>query len=92
MACANEPGWVPLSIPDGRRGIWARITKDTFELCSGREGGDEHVVFKKGESVTEETLYHAREVLSTYRYAMEVAVDNMGSIEEELKAKKRSSR
>lgn len=82
MIRCEEQGWVPLSIPDGRRGIWMRVTKDKVELCSGREGDDNHVSFKLGEKVSERDIYEAGEVLSDFAFALETACNNIsGALE-----------
>ena len=47
----EEPGWklAAMNDPSGRRGIWYRVTENTFgdtvsiEICSGREGDDHYV-------------------------------------------------
>lgn len=70
MIRSNEQGWTPLSIPDGRRGIWIRVTKDEVALCAGREGDDTLVVFRRGDTVGAAHIALAEDVLDTFRCAL----------------------
>lgn len=70
-----------IACPDGRRGLWMRRTDADgrpvkVELFAGREGGDWNVTFSAGDVVTDRKLYQLTEVLTTLRYAYEVAADN----------------
>lgn len=56
--CA-EPGWTLVASHDdtGRRGLWMRgDAQEGIELCAGREGDDEYVSLKPGETLTGEML------------------------------------
>ena len=59
MCRCEEPGWTLVASHDqtGRRGLWMRgDALDGIELCAGREGDDEYVCHKPGETLTGEVL------------------------------------
>jgi len=74
MRC-NEPGWIELVKPDGRRGVWTRVTDDAVELCAGREGDDAYVKFALGSNVTKENVSDAAAVVACFKYSCELAED-----------------
>lgn len=80
MAFSGDDGWIILSRPDERRGIWARITEETFELCAGREGGDAYVSFQVGQTITKKDIHEAYEVLDYFRWALEEAARHTENI------------
>ena len=75
--CTGD-GWVELARPDGRRGIWMRVTEFSVELCAGREGDDEYVSFEMGKSPTKRDITQAKDVLAAFEYAQE-----LGGVHEE---------
>jgi len=57
----NEPGWCLVALPDGRRGLWYRETREKghlvgLELCAGRAGDDHYVDVRLYETLTHSTL------------------------------------
>jgi hypothetical protein len=72
----RERGWVLISAPDGRRGLWMRVTPEAIEIKAGREGNDWSVRLVLGEVVTDRHVYEARECLEAFVYALGVASDN----------------
>lgn len=72
MMRMNEPGWVELARPDGRRGVWIRVTDRGIELCAGREGDDEYLSLEKGKLVSDEDIYHAQEIVCSFEWAREL--------------------
>lgn len=65
MSCcrAEEKGWVPVAVPDQRRGLWVRVNKDSVEFCAGREGDDEYVKIDCSEE-------QSKLVISCFQYLM----------------------
>jgi len=74
MRC-NEPGWQAMAIPDGRRGIWIRMSDDTktLEICGGREGDDHYVKLDIGEAISEKLLYETTELLTSFSWAYDIS-------------------
>ena len=55
----SEPGWTLVATHDPtlRRGLWMRgDAQEGIEICAGREGDDEYVSLKPGETLTSEIL------------------------------------
>jgi len=81
----EEPGWEVVDVPDpsGRRGLWTRTTKTDeglvtkFEVCAGREGDDYYVSLEAGQELDSLTLYELAEALSGYRWAVEMAKEEV---------------
>jgi hypothetical protein len=74
----TEPGWIELSRPDGRRGMWMRVTDNCIELCAGREGDDAHLSLTLGSVLSRRDLAEAEDILKTFQWAKEVSVENAG--------------
>lgn len=72
MRC-NGPGWIELACPDGRRGLWARVTDKGIELCAGREGDDAYV------SLPWETIDDLASVLGYAKGGFDMAKINEGN-------------
>lgn len=72
MRCA-EPGWIELSRPDRRRGIWMRTTSTTLELCAGREGDDDYVLIPTSKPLSNEDLNNLTGVILAFQFACESA-------------------
>jgi hypothetical protein len=77
---SDEDGWVPIAVPDGRRGLWMKVTPTTVELCAGREGDDAYVKFEVGEAVSKSDVKEGLEVLDYFVYALDVQYGNATSI------------
>lgn len=54
----EEPGYRLLvrDDPSRRRGVWARESKSSLELCSGREGDDAYLKLEVGKPLGEGDL------------------------------------
>lgn len=71
MLRCQGPDWILVSMhdPAGRRGIWYRETlkapfePGSLEVCAGREGDDEYIQLRVGETVTPEILERLRACL-----------------------------
>lgn len=83
MSCfrCNDVGMVPIAIPDGRRGLWTRETKDAnalpvrLEICAGREGDDSYVFLTAGVAPTSHDLYELQDALLCLGYAFDLGTD-----------------
>lgn len=83
MSCyrCNEPGMAPIVIPDGRRGLWTRETKDAedlpvrLEICAGREGDDAYVSLTAGVAPTSRDLYELHDTLLCLGFAFDLGTD-----------------
>lgn len=71
----KEPGWVAVDVPDGRRGLWIRVTPNATELCAGREGDDSYLRLVEGATVTRHMLDQLRDVATTLAWAVECAAE-----------------
>jgi hypothetical protein len=76
MLRCTEPGWIKICCPDGRRGLWMRVSDASIELCAGREGDDALLLLRRNTAVSLAEIDAAREVLSTFAYARAVAREN----------------
>ena len=76
----DEPGWIELTLPDGRRGVWMRVGEDKVELCAGREGDDAYVCFEP----TRQQYHDAVGILECHLFSLELAFDNAASAINEL--------
>lgn len=65
----ERSGWIEVARVDETRGLWARVTGQVIELCSGRHGDDEIVTLELGEVVSERHLHDMREVLHSFTWA-----------------------
>lgn len=70
-------GWIPLAVPDGRRGVWIRITSVAIELCAGREGDDEYLRLRLKETVTIDHLRAAKRIVEAFALAIAIQHDNV---------------
>ena len=81
MFRCNEPGMVPIIIPDGRRGLWTRETRDErgrptrLDICAGREGDDAFVSMAAGVPPTSLDLFSLHDALSCLGFAFDLATE-----------------
>lgn len=75
----REPGWIELVCPDGRRGVWMRVTATSIELCAGREGDDVLLHLNLGLRVRKRHIAEAGAILETLAWAHDVALENAAS-------------
>lgn len=70
-----EQGWEAIAVPDGRRGLWIRVSRESgsLEICAGREGDDAYVVLRTGTKVTAEKLNNLLDCLLHLRDGTELA-------------------
>ena len=80
---SEEDGWIQLARPDGRRGLWVRLTKISLELCAGREGDNHYARFNLGEPGTSPCLQAVEDCLLTLAWSMDLEADAIrGALEE----------
>jgi len=73
MSHEDVSTWTLIAMHDeaGRRGVWYRADIEpgsqvnTIELCAGREGGDDFVRLRIGETLTYEKMQKLLQLLST---------------------------
>lgn len=70
MSRSSEPGYEEIYKHDKRRGVWLRTVCDAatmlparIDLCSGRDGNDQHVTIEIGQVVTPEMIYKLADVV-----------------------------
>lgn len=78
MLRAFEKGWTCCSLhdPSMRRGLWYRTSDDdtSLELCAGREGDDEYIQLKVGQTLTKENLKALGSILNLNTWTMWLAL------------------
>lgn len=72
MRC-NEPGYDEVCKPDGRRGLWMRYTKNSVDLCAGREGDDDYIKLTAGQHLTQEDIAAIVGIVLTLRWSHDLA-------------------
>jgi hypothetical protein len=75
----DEPGWEPVVIPDGRRGLWMRDNRVDpndlimeLELCGGREGEDDYLKLKAGQVLSARDLFELWGLMATVQWSVEL--------------------
>lgn len=86
MFRCDQEGYRVVVVPDGRRGLWARESRERaedgegallrLELAAGREGEDAHASVSVGQTVDARLLHELAEVIGFARWAGEVAADD----------------
>ena len=71
MNRCDQPGWEPVVIPDGRRGLWVRLV-ESLELCAGREGDDDYLRLDIGQVFTRQDLHTLYELMETVQMSVEL--------------------
>lgn len=74
MLRCNEPGWIMLACPDGRRGVWMRVENDTIELCAGKEGDEDYLKLQLREPVTKKHIQTAQDILETLNFVRGIVI------------------
>lgn len=72
MYRCNEPGWKVVAVPDGKRGLWYRLSEGKIELCAGKDGDGHYIVVGVGDVVSETTVHHLAEALGSAHYSAEL--------------------
>ncbi|EYF07067.1 hypothetical protein [Chondromyces apiculatus] len=82
-----QEGFEPVVVPDGRRGIWQRVTHGEgrrvtrLELCAGRDGDDQELVLVAGDVVTADQLFALHDSLARVRWSDELRESSLESAE-----------
>lgn len=68
----QQPGWCEIALPDGRRGLWSRVSLNQLELCAGHDGDDAYIKLTAGDTLSLETICALEDVLNTLRFAWDM--------------------